>query len=215
MKCPALAARAAPAAAPRAATSQQCRPRTAVRMFGATNYAASAETISRDGLVREVRRYLRKEEGWTDYWIDGVADRITKRLLDTSLDQVRAVVGWLKNDLGMNTQDVCNMCSISCAMFGMDVEADLKPVVAYMRARGASDATVRRVLTSNPKVLEYAVTEDGKKLWKRTNNSKFLAFAEVDVTEGKDGKQQAHVSYFRENTAFESAPVSPPRPKDA
>jgi len=182
---------------------------------GYSNPAASTETITKDALVAQVRKYLHDEEGWEHYWIDSVATRISKRMLVTTLDNLKAVMEFLKVDCGLPSQSICNMAAISSSAFGRDVNSDLKPVVEYIRKRGASESTLIRVLTSNPKLLEYALTEDGNKLWKRTHNSKFIAYAEVDIDVAKDGAQSAHVAFFRENTAFDSAPVSPVKPTNA
>lgn len=180
-----------------------------------SNPAASSETIKNDKLVATIRKYLHDEEGWEHQWIDSVADRIRKRMLVTDLEKVKTVLNYLKSsEVGLSSQAICNMASISSSAFGKDLETEIKPVIQYIKNRGANEATLKKILTTNPKVLEYAIYDDGKKLWKRTNNSKFLAFAEVDVKTDGD-KQSAHVAYFRENTAFETAPVSPFRPDDA
>lgn len=61
------------------------------------------------------------------------------------------------------------------------------------------------LLEAHPNLLTYTVSADGKQL------EKGLARASIDVIE-KQGKRVAGVSYYREGTSFQAAPVSPYKP---
>lgn len=151
-----------------------------------------------------VRKYL-ASVGWEQAWIDGVTERMVKRQLKTTVDECRENIEYLTS-LGLTEQQVCNMASLCFPILAADRKTQLEPVINFLKKRGVSD--LPPVLSQHPKLLDYQVSADGLRLEKGGLR------AAVDVID--QGKSQSvKVVVYREGAAFQTAPLSPWKPKDS
>jgi hypothetical protein len=150
----------------------------------------------------ELRRSL-LQKGWGRGWVDQITDQNGKQYR-TSCEHIEGVIKCLTS-LGIPNDQICNMVAMVPAIFGLDPDKQIKPVVDYIQSRGVSGSALVRVLELHPKLLTYS--PDGKHL------RRGKALAEVDVIE-QDGKKLANVIYWREGAVFQSAPIAPAKPKD-
>lgn len=79
--------------------------------------------------------------------------------LRTSEAQVKEIVEFLTNEVGIPTQTVCSMASITPDMMAQP-QANARSVVQYLQRRGLSAEDVRKVLAMHPKLLEYSPQGD-------------------------------------------------------
>lgn len=151
-----------------------------------------------------IRKYL-TSVGWESAWIDGVTERIVKRQLNTSVDKCKDVIEYLTS-LGLTEQQICNMVSLCHTILAHDVTTHVKPVIAFLKKRGVED--LPSLLTQHPRLLDYTVSADKKTL------EKGRLRAAVDVVTEKSRKS-VKVVVYREGAAFQTAPLSPWKPKDS
>jgi len=142
--------------------------------------------------------------GWEKPWVEQIVDRIMKGTLRTTEERTQGVIDYLCS-VGLKSDEICNMASISMVLLGLNPETRLKPVVEYMKARGVPAGGVPDILLKHPRIFEY-VTEAGKPYL-----VKGRARIQVDCLPLGD-KPAAAVNYFRDNASFSVAPVSPSGP---
>lgn len=95
------------------------------------------------------------------------------------------------------------MVSLCYSILGRDVESQLKPVIKHLTSKGVTKFS--KLLTMNPKLLDYDVAKDGSVLVK----GKLRASVKVD----KKGDQEVvAVITYREGAAFQTAPLTPYSP---
>ena len=106
--------------------------------------------------------------------------------------------------VGLDKRSIENMCSKVPGILGRELAA-IQSVLDYMQAQGATAEEIKSLLIKNPRMLVFDVTADGNQL------EAGRARMELDIT--TDGsKRLPVVSVFREDAAFETAPVSPWKP---
>jgi len=95
------------------------------------------------------------------------------------------------------------MVSLCYAILGYDVESHLRPVVDYLTKQGVTN--LPKLLTMNPRLLDYTVSADGKQLEK----GKLKTVVKV---EKEDGKEVVGIVTYREGASFLTAPITPYSP---
>lgn len=147
------------------------------------------------------------DERWEKPWVDQIIDRVMKGMLRTTEERTRDVINYLVG-LGLKTDEVCNMASISVVLLGLNPETRLKPVVEYLKQRGVADMSIPDLLLKHPRIFEYKVEAGQSYL------TKGKARIQVDVVPaGVTGQlPAAAVNYFREGASFLESPVSPSGP---
>ncbi|KAK9807929.1 hypothetical protein WJX73_003433 [Symbiochloris irregularis] len=127
------------------------------------NYATGAPPTPKAppaGQVQEIRKTL-LQIGWQRAWIDGISDRLIKREFDTTAERCKDVVTYLTDEIGIPSNNVCNMASRAARILGQDVEQQIKPVVDYINGRGVSGHALGLLLAAHPKLLLCTVASDG------------------------------------------------------
>ena len=107
-------------------------------------------------------------------------------------------------DQGITEGQLCNMASLCFSILGYGVEDHLKPVVEHLTSKGVTD--IPKLLSMQPKLLDYSVAEDGSVLIK----GKLRAAVKV---EKKGGQNVVGVITYREGAAFQTAPLTPYSPE--
>ncbi|KAG1672610.1 hypothetical protein FOA52_002090 [Chlamydomonas sp. UWO 241] len=143
-------------------------------------------------------------QGWEKPWVEQIVDRIMKGMLRTSEERALGVIDYLCS-VGLKTDEVCNMASISVVLLGLNPETRLKPVVQYLMARGVPAGGVPDLLLKHPRMFEYIPEGSAPYLVKGK------ARIQVDVLP-LGGAPAAAVNYFRENASFNVSPVAPSGP---
>ena len=106
---------------------------------------------------------------------------------------------------GLDKRSIENMCSKVPGILGREVAA-IQSVIDYLQAQGATAEETKSLLLKNPRMLVFDVTADGNQL------ASDKARMELDITT-EGNKRLPVVSVFREDAAFETAPVSPWKPR--
>ena len=105
--------------------------------------------------------------------------------------------------MGISEGQLCNMVSLCFSILGYEVEGHLKPVISFLTSKGVSN--LPKLLTMQPKLLDYTVSEDGSVLEK----GRLRASIKVEK-KGED--EVVGVVIYREGAAFNTAPLTPYSP---
>ncbi len=143
--------------------------------------------------------------GWEKPWVEQIIDRIMKGMLRTTEERCQSVIDYLCS-LGLKSDEVCNMASISVVLLGLNPETRLKPIVAYLEKRGVPKTAIPDLLLQHPRIFEYMPVEGQPHL------AKLKARIQVDVVPFGGAQPAVAVNYFREGATFMESPVSPSGP---
>eukprot|EP00199_Chlamydomonas_sp_CCMP681_P006440 CAMPEP_0119106548 /NCGR_PEP_ID=MMETSP1180-20130426/4640_1 /TAXON_ID=3052 ORGANISM="Chlamydomonas cf sp, Strain CCMP681" /NCGR_SAMPLE_ID=MMETSP1180 /ASSEMBLY_ACC=CAM_ASM_000741 /LENGTH=218 /DNA_ID=CAMNT_0007091911 /DNA_START=90 /DNA_END=746 /DNA_ORIENTATION=+ len=155
--------------------------------------------------IERVQRML-MSKGWEKPWVEQIIDRIMKNMLRTTEERAMAVIQYLMS-IGLKSDEVCNMASISVVLLGLNPETRMRPVVAYLERRGVPASAVPDLVLKHPRLFEYkAEMEEAVYL------SKGRARIQVDVITLPDGEKVVAVNYYRDVASFLESPVAPAPP---
>lgn len=102
---------------------------------------------------------------------------------------------------GIPTFGVENMASICKGILGRSAQ-QVQAVVEWCQEKGVAPAALPALLEAHPQVLTYDVAADGSCLVKGAARAS-LVFQEAA------GKRRVGVTFWRENAAFGTAPITP------
>jgi len=160
--------------------------------------------VDADPMYFTLSRFVTKQLGWMEAWVDGVTTEIAKRNLTTNVDSCEAVINYLMS-LGISLHGVENMVSLCKPILGRSVD-ELATVVSWLERKGVSDRKLLvRFLMANPVVLIYNPSSSDDVLEKGKSRIS-LALGE------RGGVTSVGIILYREDAAFGTAPVSPVKP---
>jgi hypothetical protein len=72
-----------------------------------------------------------------------------KGTLKTTIERAEGVVAYLSS-VGLRQDEICNMCSVSVVLLGMNPETRLAPIVSYLERRGVPEGCIPDLLLAHP-----------------------------------------------------------------
>eukprot|EP00951_Prasinocladus_malaysianus_P018134 scaffold144129_cov19-Prasinocladus_malaysianus.AAC.1 len=99
--------------------------------------------------------------GWTNSWVDNILDTVRKGKLVTTEAKAAAALDAIKY-LPFSEREVENICHKAPDVLGCEA-ADIRGVIDYMKATGASDEEVKKTILKNPRALAYKVSGFGSR----------------------------------------------------